>query len=41
MTRHGYFLSSEEHPPQDLARQARLGGEAGAGARWISGLREG
>jgi hypothetical protein len=28
-TRYGYFLSPEEHPPQDLVRQARLAGEAG------------
>jgi hypothetical protein len=30
-TRYGYFLSSEEHPPQDLVRQARLAEEAGRG----------
>ena len=24
-TRYGYFLSSEEHPPQELVRQAKLG----------------
>ena len=30
-TRYGYFLSSEEHPPQELVRQARLAEEAGFG----------
>ncbi|PZS37316.1 MAG: LLM class F420-dependent oxidoreductase [Pseudonocardiales bacterium] len=35
-TRYGYFLSSEEHPPQDLVRQARLAEEAGFEALWIS-----
>jgi G6PDH family F420-dependent oxidoreductase len=36
MTRYGYFLSSEEHPPQELVRQARLAEEAGFDALWIS-----
>jgi G6PDH family F420-dependent oxidoreductase len=36
MTRYGYFLSSEEHPPQELVRQARLAEEAGFEALWIS-----
>ncbi|MGI8448691.1 MAG: TIGR03557 family F420-dependent LLM class oxidoreductase [Streptosporangiaceae bacterium] len=35
-TRYGYFLSSEEHPPQELVRQARLAEEAGFEALWIS-----
>ena len=29
MTRYGYFLSSEEYPPEELVRQARLAEEAG------------
>jgi G6PDH family F420-dependent oxidoreductase len=36
MTRYGYFLSCEEHPPQELVRQARLAEEAGFEALWIS-----
>ena len=35
-TRYGYFLSSEEHPPQELVRQAKLAEEAGFEALWIS-----
>jgi hypothetical protein len=29
MTRYGYFLSSEEHEPQELVRQAKRAEEAG------------
>ena len=36
MTTFGYFLSSEEHTPQDLVRQAVLAEEAGFEALWIS-----
>ena len=36
MTKYGYFLASEEHEPQELARQARLAEEAGFDALWIS-----
>src|ERR1700748_838973 len=36
MTRYGYFLSSEEHSPAELVRQARLAEEAGFDALWIS-----
>ena len=36
MTRFGYFLSSEEHPPRELVRQARLAEQAGFEALWIS-----
>ena len=36
MTRYGYFLSSEEHTPAELVRQARLAEEAGFDALWIS-----
>ena len=36
MTRLGYFLSSEEHPPRELVRQARLAEQAGFEALWIS-----
>jgi G6PDH family F420-dependent oxidoreductase len=36
MTRYGYFLSSEEHGPAELVRQARLAEEAGFDALWIS-----
>jgi G6PDH family F420-dependent oxidoreductase len=36
MTRYGYFLACEEHPPQELVRQARLAEEAGFEALWIS-----
>ncbi len=36
MTQFGYFLSSEEHPPAELVRQARLAQDAGFEALWIS-----
>lgn len=36
VTRFGYFLSSEEHGPQALLEQARLAGDAGFDALWIS-----
>ena len=36
MTKFGYFLSSEEHSPRELIRQARLAEEAGFEALWIS-----
>jgi G6PDH family F420-dependent oxidoreductase len=36
MTRFGYFLSSEEHKPAELVRQARLAEQAGFEALWIS-----
>ncbi|MGI5329751.1 LLM class F420-dependent oxidoreductase [Actinomadura nitritigenes] len=36
MTRFGYFLSSEEHAPGELVRQARLAEQAGFEALWIS-----
>jgi len=36
MPRFGYFLSSEEHSPAELVRQARLAEEAGFDALWIS-----
>jgi G6PDH family F420-dependent oxidoreductase len=32
----GYFLSSEEHGPNELLRQARLAADAGIGSVWIS-----
>ena len=32
----GYFLSSEEHPPGELVRQARLAADHGFDALWIS-----
>jgi G6PDH family F420-dependent oxidoreductase len=32
----GYFLSSEEHSPRELVRQAKLAEEAGFDALWIS-----
>src|SRR5262245_18235865 len=32
----GYFLSSEEHEPRELVRQARLASDAGMGSVWIS-----
>jgi G6PDH family F420-dependent oxidoreductase len=32
----GYFLSSEEHGPKELVRQARLASDAGIGSVWIS-----
>jgi hypothetical protein len=37
MTRYGYFLSSEEHGPAELVRQARLAEETGFDALWICG----
>lgn len=37
MTRYGYFLSSEEHEPQELVREAKRAEEAGFDALWISG----
>jgi G6PDH family F420-dependent oxidoreductase len=36
MTRFGYFLSCEEHGPQELIRQAKLAERAGFEALWIS-----
>lgn len=36
MARFGYFLSSEEHAPGELVRQARLAEQAGFEALWIS-----
>jgi Luciferase-like monooxygenase len=36
VTRYGYFLSSEEYSPAELVRQARLAGQAGFDALWIS-----
>lgn len=36
MTRYGYFLSSEEYEPAELAMQARLAQQAGFDALWIS-----
>jgi alkanesulfonate monooxygenase SsuD/methylene tetrahydromethanopterin reductase-like flavin-dependent oxidoreductase (luciferase family) len=36
MTQYGYFLAAEEHAPQELVRQARLAGQAGFDALWIS-----
>ncbi|GII61546.1 LLM class F420-dependent oxidoreductase [Sphaerisporangium krabiense] len=36
MTTFGYFLSSEEHGPRELVRQARLAERAGFEALWIS-----
>lgn len=36
MTELGYFLSSEEHPPGELVRQARLAEEHGFRSVWIS-----
>jgi G6PDH family F420-dependent oxidoreductase len=36
MTKFGYFLSSEEHPPRELVRQAKLAEQAGFEALWIS-----
>jgi G6PDH family F420-dependent oxidoreductase len=32
----GYFLSSEEHGPRDLLRQAQMASDAGIGSVWIS-----
>jgi alkanesulfonate monooxygenase SsuD/methylene tetrahydromethanopterin reductase-like flavin-dependent oxidoreductase (luciferase family) len=37
MTRFGHFLSSEEHTPAELVRQARLAEQAGFDALWIAG----
>jgi alkanesulfonate monooxygenase SsuD/methylene tetrahydromethanopterin reductase-like flavin-dependent oxidoreductase (luciferase family) len=36
MTTYGYFLSSEEHTPRELIRQARLAEQASFEALWIS-----
>ncbi|GAA3040525.1 TIGR03557 family F420-dependent LLM class oxidoreductase [Streptosporangium longisporum] len=36
MTRFGYFLSSEEHGPAELVRQAKLAERAGFEGLWIS-----
>src|SRR5699024_12488408 len=36
MTRIGYLLSTEEHAPQELVRQAQGAEEAGFDALWIS-----
>ncbi|MEZ0074795.1 LLM class F420-dependent oxidoreductase [Planotetraspora sp. GP83] len=36
MTTFGYFLSSEEHDPKELVRQAKLAEQAGFEALWIS-----
>ncbi len=36
MTKIGYFLSSEEHGPNELVRQARLAEQAGFDGLWIS-----
>nr|WP_062341233.1 TIGR03557 family F420-dependent LLM class oxidoreductase [Herbidospora sakaeratensis] len=36
MTRFGYFLSSEEHSPKELVRQAVLAEQAGFEGLWIS-----
>jgi G6PDH family F420-dependent oxidoreductase len=36
MAKIGYFLSSEEHTPRELVRQARLAERAGFEALWIS-----
>ena len=36
MTAYGYFLSSEEHTPADLVRQAQMAEQAGFDALWIS-----
>ncbi|GAA3836444.1 LLM class F420-dependent oxidoreductase [Sphaerisporangium flaviroseum] len=36
MTTFGYFLSSEEHGPKELVRQARLAERAGFESLWIS-----
>jgi G6PDH family F420-dependent oxidoreductase len=36
MTKFGYFLSSEEHSPRELVRQAKLAEQAGFEALWIS-----
>jgi G6PDH family F420-dependent oxidoreductase len=36
LTKFGYFLSSEEHSPRELIRQARMAEQAGFEALWIS-----
>ncbi|TDD71062.1 TIGR03557 family F420-dependent LLM class oxidoreductase [Jiangella aurantiaca] len=36
MTRYGYFLATEDWPPDELLRQARLAEETGFEALWIS-----
>ncbi|GIH96192.1 LLM class F420-dependent oxidoreductase [Planobispora siamensis] len=36
MAKFGYFLSSEEHGPKELVRQAKLAEQAGFEALWIS-----
>ncbi|HEY6480145.1 MAG TPA: TIGR03557 family F420-dependent LLM class oxidoreductase [Streptosporangiaceae bacterium] len=36
MTRFGYFLSSEEHDPREIVRQAQLAEQAGFDGLWIS-----
>nr|WP_225311711.1 LLM class flavin-dependent oxidoreductase [Microbispora cellulosiformans] len=36
MATFGYFLSSEEHDPKELVRQAKMAEEAGFEALWIS-----
>ncbi|MFI6316192.1 LLM class F420-dependent oxidoreductase [Nonomuraea sp. NPDC050556] len=36
MTTFGYFLSSEEHSPEELVRQAKLAEQAGFESLWIS-----
>ena len=36
MTKFGYFLSSEEHPPAELVRQAQQAQDAGFETLWIS-----
>ncbi|MCW2887459.1 MAG: hypothetical protein QOE54_5590 [Streptosporangiaceae bacterium] len=37
MVRFGYFLSSEEHSPDAMVRQAKLAEQAGFEGLWISG----
>ncbi|MBX9389642.1 TIGR03557 family F420-dependent LLM class oxidoreductase [Streptomonospora nanhaiensis] len=36
MPRIGYFLATEQHPPRELVRQARMAHEAGFDGLWIS-----
>jgi G6PDH family F420-dependent oxidoreductase len=36
MTRFGYFLSTEDHDPREVVRQARFAEEAGFDSLWIS-----
>jgi hypothetical protein len=36
LTRYGYFLSSEEYQPAELAMRARLAQQTGFDAPWIS-----